>query len=93
MLRPAIDFQVNPSDETIRLGPLAVRFLVTGQRWLFLLCGCGLGIALPLAFVLWLAHGGSVTMPGLTAMALARLAGDLSLRHAFLKAGLFDPII
>src|SRR3989442_1661495 len=24
--------QVNPSDETIRLGPLAVRFLVTGEQ-------------------------------------------------------------
>src|SRR3974390_3073558 len=32
MLRPAIDFQVNPSDETIRLGPLAVRFLITGEN-------------------------------------------------------------
>jgi len=32
MLQPAIDFQVNPSDETIRLGPLAVRFLITGEN-------------------------------------------------------------
>jgi quercetin dioxygenase-like cupin family protein len=31
MLQQAIDFQVNPSDETIRLGALAVRFLITGQ--------------------------------------------------------------
>ena len=28
----AIDLQVNPSDETIRLGPLAVRFLITGEH-------------------------------------------------------------
>src|SRR5512144_3168295 len=27
----ALDLHVNPSDETIRLGPLAVRFLITGQ--------------------------------------------------------------
>jgi len=27
----AIDLRVNPSDETIRLGPLAVRFLITGD--------------------------------------------------------------
>jgi quercetin dioxygenase-like cupin family protein len=27
-----IDLQVNPSEETIRLGPLAVRFLVTGEN-------------------------------------------------------------
>jgi len=26
-----IDVHVNPSDETIRLGPLAVRFLITGE--------------------------------------------------------------
>ncbi len=27
-----MDLRVNPSDETIRLGPLAVRFLVTGEH-------------------------------------------------------------
>jgi quercetin dioxygenase-like cupin family protein len=32
MLRQAIDFHVNPSDETICLGPLAVRFLITGEN-------------------------------------------------------------
>jgi quercetin dioxygenase-like cupin family protein len=32
MSAPPVDLQVNPSDETIRLGPLAVRFLVTGER-------------------------------------------------------------
>jgi quercetin dioxygenase-like cupin family protein len=32
MLRQASDFHVNPSDETIRLGPLAVRFLITGEN-------------------------------------------------------------
>jgi len=26
------DVQVNPSDEIIRLGPLAVRFLITGEE-------------------------------------------------------------
>ena len=32
MLQQAIDSRVNPSDETIRLGPLAVRFLITGEN-------------------------------------------------------------
>ena len=32
MLQQAVDFRVNPSDETIRLGPLAVRFLITGEN-------------------------------------------------------------
>lgn len=30
MTQQAIDLRVNPSEETIRLGPLAVRFLLTG---------------------------------------------------------------
>src|SRR5947207_4346510 len=32
MAPPASDAHVNPSDETIRLGPLAVRFLITGDH-------------------------------------------------------------
>jgi len=31
MLQPLVDLRVNPSDETIHLGPLAVRFLITGE--------------------------------------------------------------
>lgn len=31
MPAPTVDLRVNPSDETIRLGPLAVRFLITGE--------------------------------------------------------------
>jgi quercetin dioxygenase-like cupin family protein len=31
MRTPTTDVHVNPSDETIRLGPLAVRFLITGE--------------------------------------------------------------
>ena len=32
MTRQTIDLHVNPSDETIRLGPLAVRLLITGEH-------------------------------------------------------------
>lgn len=32
MVQPTIDLRVNPSDETIRLGPLAVRFLLAGDN-------------------------------------------------------------
>jgi quercetin dioxygenase-like cupin family protein len=32
MEQHAIDLRVNPSDEIIRLGPLAVRFLITGEN-------------------------------------------------------------
>ncbi len=31
MTTQTIDIRVNPSDETIRLGPLGVRFLITGE--------------------------------------------------------------
>ena len=31
MTQPTIDLRVNPSDETIHLGPLAVSFLVAGE--------------------------------------------------------------
>ena len=32
MTQQTIDLHVNPADETIRLGPLAVRFLITGEQ-------------------------------------------------------------
>src|SRR6201984_2590791 len=32
MARQTSDLRVNPSDEAIRLGPLAVRFLITGEN-------------------------------------------------------------
>jgi quercetin dioxygenase-like cupin family protein len=32
MASPTIELRTNPADETIRLGPLAVRFLVTGDN-------------------------------------------------------------
>lgn len=32
MARQTGDLQVNPSDETIRLGPLMVRFLITAEN-------------------------------------------------------------
>ena len=32
MTRQAADLQINPSDEAIQIGPLAVRFLITGEN-------------------------------------------------------------
>ena len=32
MKQPSTDLHVNPSDETIRVGPLGVRFLITGDN-------------------------------------------------------------
>src|SRR4029079_5228951 len=31
MAAPAIDHRINPAEETIRLGPLTVRFLIAGE--------------------------------------------------------------
>jgi quercetin dioxygenase-like cupin family protein len=32
MLQQAVNFRVDPSEETIRVGPLVVRFLITGEN-------------------------------------------------------------
>jgi len=32
MTTPTIDIRVNPADESIQIGPLAIRFLVTGEQ-------------------------------------------------------------
>ena len=32
MQQQVVDLCVNPADETIRVGPLAIRFLLTGQE-------------------------------------------------------------
>lgn len=32
MAQPVVDFKVNPAEEIIHLGPLAVRFLITGEN-------------------------------------------------------------
>ena len=32
MTQPALDLDINPSDEAIRLGPLTVRFLLAGEK-------------------------------------------------------------
>jgi hypothetical protein len=32
MAQQTVDVHVNPSDETIRIGPLAIRFLITGEN-------------------------------------------------------------
>lgn len=52
---------------------------------------CLAGIAVPLAFALWLAEGGGLALiPFLVA---ARLAGDYALRAALLRAGLFEKLV
>lgn len=67
-------------------------YLLRGHPLLFAAASCGLGIALPLALLAAAAFGyGGIA--ALALAALARLAGDLALRRAFLKVGMFDPVI
>lgn len=71
----------------------SVRLLLIEEPVPFFATGCVLAMALPLAFVLWLMLDGQAPTSALVVLALCRFAGDLALRQAFLKVGLFDPVI
>lgn len=70
----------------------SARYLLQGHPLQFGLVACGLGIAVPLVLALWAAAGGPLAALCVLAAA-ARFAGDLALRHAFLKVGLYNPVI
>jgi len=70
----------------------SARFLIKGHMRQFLLGACVVGIGLPLALALWAALGGHLTALFAIA-ATARLGGDFALRHAFLKVGMYSPVI
>jgi len=67
-------------------------YLLHGHAPLFVLGACVVGLALPMFLWLWnMKVGGDA---GIAALAAAlRLAGDLALRHAFLKVGMFNPVV
>ncbi len=72
----------------------SARYLLRGCRAQFAVVACLLGIGLPLALAAWAALGGTAHLVAVyAAAALARLGGDIALRHAFLKVGMFDPVI
>lgn len=69
-------------------------FLLRGHQAQFALGACVGGIAVPLAIVAgWVAGGVPMGSATLTFAAVARLAGDVALRHAFLKVGMYDPVV
>lgn len=73
-------------------GAESARYLLRGHPGQFVGVACIVGILLPLLMVALVA----ASVGGTQALALAaigRLAGDLALRHAFLKVGMFDPVI
>ncbi len=70
----------------------SARYLMRGHALQFTLAACVVGIGVPLALALWAALGGPVA--ALCAIAaVARLGGDIALRHVFLKVGMYNPVI
>jgi formate-dependent nitrite reductase membrane component NrfD len=70
----------------------SARYLLREQRGQFLGVACAVGVLLPLILVAFVvgSYGGAQL---LATAAIARFIGDLALRHAFLKVGMFDPVI
>jgi formate-dependent nitrite reductase membrane component NrfD len=70
----------------------SLRLLAKGQAGLsFFLLGIGIGILLPMVFLLAFLGGGLSPWGLLPSACLFRLAGDLGFRYAILKIGLYDP--
>jgi len=67
-------------------------YLLRGEAALFILGACVAGLALPMFFSLWAVTAGASA--GIAALAaILRMAGDLAVRHAFLKVGMFNPVV
>ena len=72
----------------------SARYLMRGHTAQFIGLACTVGIGLPLILMLWAAMSGSAHLAALCGLAaVTRLAGDVALRHAFLKVGMYDPVI
>ncbi len=65
--------------------------LLTREAWLFAGAGCALGIGIPLAIAFWSAGVGAAGL--VVPAAVARLCGDFAIRYAFLRAGMFSPLV
>jgi formate-dependent nitrite reductase membrane component NrfD len=79
----------------IRRGAAAAEsavFLLRGQAWLFSGASCVLGLALPMLLALWMAKAGS-GVEAAVLIVIARLAGDVAVRHSFIKVGMFNPVV
>jgi formate-dependent nitrite reductase membrane component NrfD len=64
--------------------------LLRDQVALFALGACIVGLAVPMLLAPWSLSGGSGVA---AAAAVCRLAGDLAIRRAILKVGMFNPVI
>jgi sulfite dehydrogenase (quinone) subunit SoeC len=72
----------------------SARYLMLGHAAQFIGLACIVGIGLPLILMLWTVAGSSGHFAALCGVAaVARLGGDVALRHSFLKVGMYDPVI
>ena len=67
-------------------------YLLHGQAALFILGACVVGLALPMFLLLWAVKPGDGAEIAVL-VAVFRLAGDLAARAAFLRVGLFNPVV
>jgi formate-dependent nitrite reductase membrane component NrfD len=77
-------------------GKFSVREIVTGRRAsIFWVMAVGLGMALPLGFVIGSLFAGPLSMPAilLTTIIISELIGDLSLRYCILRSGFYSPLL
>jgi len=67
-------------------------YLLRGNTWLFIFWACVVGLAMPMVLALWSVEaGGGWTLAAL--LTVSRLAGDVAVRHAFIKVGMFNPVV
>ena len=67
-------------------------YLLHGQTTLFVFGACVVGLALPMFFALWMLKAGAAAEIAVLT-AVLRLVGDLAVRQAFLKVGMFSPVV
>jgi formate-dependent nitrite reductase membrane component NrfD len=72
---------------------LSAAYLMTREPMLFWVLAIGGGLALPIAAITMMLTFNIVSASLLWVAVVARLAGDVSVRHAFLKAGIYDAVL
>ena len=71
----------------------SVTYLMTREAVLFWGMAIGLGLVVPIAIVALAASFGTAPVSLFWVAVAARLTGDVSLRYAFLKAGIYDAVL
>ncbi len=72
---------------------LSAFYLMTREPILFWVLAIGGGLVVPIGAIILLLTFNQVSASLLWVAVVARLAGDVSVRHAFLKAGIYDAVL